>query len=100
VVFLGDMPMISPLEIDAVINAYKFTEMGIVIPVFNSNRGHPILISFKYRSEIEKLDADVGLHYLAKKFPDDVLEVEMNTPGILKDIDTQEDYQINIKQTR
>jgi len=44
------------------------------------------------REFIENLSANDGLHYLAERFKDDVLEVETQSPGILKDFDTKQDY--------
>jgi CTP:molybdopterin cytidylyltransferase MocA len=55
-------------------------------------RGHPLLVDLKYRKEIEKLDLEQGLRALRHHFPLDVLEVEVDEPGILVDIDTPEDY--------
>jgi CTP:molybdopterin cytidylyltransferase MocA len=46
----------------------------------------------KYRKEIQKLDLEEGLRSLMHLFPEDVLEVEVDHPGILVDIDTREDY--------
>jgi len=91
-VFAGDQPMISPEAINIVIKAYRQSGKGIVIPVYQKKRGHPLLINCKYREEIEKLEAHEGLRGLAEKFPEDVLEVEVNLPGILVDIDTPEEY--------
>jgi len=98
-IFQGDQPMIPPGAVNEVIDAYRKSGKGIIIPVFQKKRGHPLLISRKYRYEIEKLDADEGLRSLAEKFHTDVMEVDVNTPEILRDIDTQEDYLIEINKT-
>jgi molybdenum cofactor cytidylyltransferase len=97
-VFLGDQPMIPPEVTNAVIAAYRQTGKGIVMPVCNTKRGHPLLISSGYKDEIEKLDEKEGLRILAQKFPEDVLEVETNTTAIFRDIDTPEDYAYEINQ--
>lgn len=97
-VFLGDQPMIPAEAVNRVIQAYRQSQKGIVIPVFQKKRGHPLLIDSKYREEIEKLGDQEGLRGLASKFPDDVLEVEVNLPGILRDIDTNEEYLEAINQ--
>ena len=97
-VFLGDQPLIPPEIPDRLISTYRLQKKGIVIPVYDSRRGHPILISNKYRDEIEKLDENEGLRMLPIKFPDDILEVEINDDSILRDIDTQEDYKNEIDQ--
>lgn len=91
-VFLGDQPMIPSEVVNSVIQAYRQSCKGIVIPVFQKKRGHPLLIDSKYRGEIEKLGDQEGLRSLASKFPDDVMEVGVNHPGILRDIDTPEEY--------
>jgi molybdenum cofactor cytidylyltransferase len=97
-VFQGDQPMITPKVINTVIEAYRLTGKGIVIPVHKKKRGHPLLIDRKYRYEIEKLDTRDGLRSLAYKYSDDVLEVETDDSGILRDFDTFEDYKKEINQ--
>jgi len=91
-IFLGDQPGIPPLVTNQVMDAYNEELFGIVIPVFNHRRGHPLLVDMKYRKEVENLDLEQGLRSLRHHFPEDVLEVEVNEPGILVDIDTKEDY--------
>jgi len=97
-VFQGDQPMVTAEAVNIVIRAYRQSHQGIVIPVFQKRRGHPLLISSKYREEIEKIEDQEGLRGLARKFPEDVLEVEVNLPGILRDIDTPEEYMNAINQ--
>jgi molybdenum cofactor cytidylyltransferase len=91
-IYLGDQPGIPPAVTNAVIEAYNEELFGIVIPVHNYRRGHPLLVDLKYRREIETLDLEEGLRALRHHFPQDVLEVEVDEPGILVDIDTREDY--------
>lgn len=99
-VFLGDQPMIPTEAVKTVIEAYKNSGKGIVIPTFEKRRGHPLLIDRKYREAIERLDEKEGLRALAVKFADDVLEVETNMPEILRDIDTREEYESAIDQLK
>jgi molybdenum cofactor cytidylyltransferase len=98
-VFLGDQPWIRPDIINLVISAYRATGKGIIMPSFNSKRGHPLLIDSKYRDEISKLEPVRGLRALSMRFPSDVLEVETKSSEILKDIDTFEDYFKGLNQT-
>jgi molybdenum cofactor cytidylyltransferase len=99
-VFQGDQPLITPIAINTVIEAYLSSGKGIIIPVYRSRRGHPILIDNKYRNEIGKLSSVKGLCSLAEKFHDDVLEVNTNEPGILRDFDTYTEYLEEINQMR
>lgn len=91
-IFLGDQPGIPPTVTNSVIDAYSEELFGIVIPVHSHRRGHPLLVDMKYRKEIELLDLEEGLRSLRHQFPEDVLEVEVEEPGILVDIDTPADY--------
>jgi molybdenum cofactor cytidylyltransferase len=97
-VFLGDQPMIPSEVADTIISAYRTTKKGIVMPVYDRKRGHPLLIASKYRDEIEKLGTVENLRFIAHRFPSDVLEVETKISGILKDIDTREDYLKELNQ--
>jgi len=97
-VFQGDQPLITPEVINSVIEAYSSSGKGIVIPVHNKKRGHPLLLDIKYRDEIEKLHTHEGLRSLAYRFSDDVLEVQTDDPCIFRDFDTYDDYIMEIKQ--
>jgi molybdenum cofactor cytidylyltransferase len=92
VVFPGDQPFIEPDVINSLIEAYRKTGKGIIIPVYRKKRGHPVLISSKYRDAIGSLDENEGLRSLSLMFKEDVSEVKTSSPGILKDFDTKEDY--------
>jgi molybdenum cofactor cytidylyltransferase len=95
-VFLGDQPRIPSSVIDQVITAYHSSEKGIVVPVYDKNRGHPVLISTKYREEVTHLDPEIGLRELIHNHPEDILEVQVDTSAIIEDIDTPDDYK-NLK---
>ena len=97
-VYLGDQPQITSDVTFKVINAYKDSGKGIIIPVFNKKRGHPVLIDHKYKSEIHKLDPEKGLRQLMKKFSNDIFEIECGRPEILRDIDTPQDYRFETKK--
>jgi CTP:molybdopterin cytidylyltransferase MocA len=56
------------------------------------------MIDIRYRNEIEKLDPQVGLRSLTYNFSDDVLEIETDDPGILRDFDTYSDYKKEINK--
>jgi molybdenum cofactor cytidylyltransferase len=98
IVFLGDQPMIPSEVIDKVIDSFRNTKKGLVLPVFEGKRGHPLLISSSFLTEIENIGNETGLRQLLIKFPKDIFEVESKNSAILKDIDTEEDYHQEITQ--
>ena len=97
-VFQGDQPLITAKVIDEVVEGYRDSGKGIIIPVHKNKRGHPLMLGKKYFSEIEKLSPDEGLRSLSSKFSDDVYEVMTDEAGILRDFDTFEQYKKAINQ--
>ena len=90
-IVLGDQPDMSPYVIDRLITPGRRGE-GIVVPVFDGRRGHPLLLDLKYRGEIANLSPETGLRGLLQAHPDDILAVDLPAAAILADIDTPEDY--------
>jgi molybdenum cofactor cytidylyltransferase len=91
-VFPGDQPFIEPAVTNLIIKAYRESRKGIIIPLYGNKRGHPVLIDRRYMDEIFTLEENEGLRSLSILHQNDVFEVKTNSPGILKDFDTKEDY--------
>ena len=99
-IFLGDQPFIPGSVTEKVVETWKNSEKGIVIPLFNGKRGHPPLYDLKYRNELSNLDPAAGLRSVAQKFPEDIYEVETFCPEIVRDIDTKDDYLNELNKTK
>lgn len=93
-VFQGDQPFIKKGIITELVNAYRQSKKGIVMPVHDGKRGHPLLIDKNYFGVVDTLNSSDGLRSLAALFPEDVLTVETEEPGILRDFDTIEEYNL------
>ena len=65
---------------------------GILHPTFGGRRGHPPLISALYKKAILTGEPSGGLKTLLAEHEDDALEIEVDDAGILKDLDTPEEY--------
>jgi len=100
VVLLGDQPMIRASVIDKLITAYYRSEKGIIVATYNGKRGHPVIIDKKYHNEILRMTKEESLRDLLRTHPDDIFEVNTNSPEILRDIDTIEDYENEIKHLK
>lgn len=96
-IFLGDQPQIPVEAAQMVLNEWGKSGKGIVIPTYNGKRGHPVLIETRFRTEIENLDKEKGLRHLMETRKSDILEVDCSFPQILRDIDTPEEYEKEIK---
>jgi molybdenum cofactor cytidylyltransferase len=90
---LGDQPRVDPNVVDRLIEVHENSGRGIVIPTCKGKRGHPTLISIRYREEILGLSGENGLKPLTRGHPEDTAEEETGRSEILEDIDTPQDYQ-------
>lgn len=98
-IFQGDQPLISSETIRRMIGESGKTSKGMLIPVHGDKRGHPLMVSRQLANKIEFLDPSVGLKALTVENPEEILEVSVNDPGILKDFDTYDEYLREINQT-
>ena len=89
---LADQPLIDSNTINRLIKAFFNNKKGIVIPVYQGRKGHPIIFSTKYKGALLGLKGDVGGKQIIKKHPNDTLEVAVNTQSITTDIDTMDNY--------
>jgi molybdenum cofactor cytidylyltransferase len=96
-VALGDQPLITTHVYNRLIEAALGTEKGIVVPTFKSERGNPILISTGYRGDLLKQTGDIGGRELLKAYPDDVLEVPVESEGVIININTKDEYEKRLK---
>lgn len=84
----GDMPGIMPRSIRALIDSSATG--SIVVPVFERRRGHPVLFSDAFFSELSRLGSDEGARCILEANPSCIVEVDVDDPGIHLDIDTKE----------
>ncbi len=87
-VWPGDMPGIMPRSIRALIDSS--VTGSIIVPVFKRRRGHPVLFSDAFFSDLSRLNSDEGARCILEANPSCVVEVDVDDPGIHLDIDTKE----------
>ena len=96
-VLLGDQPMIGRDIMDTMIDSFRKSKKGILVACHGEKRGHPILFDIQYKEEVEQLTAAGSLRDLLQNHPADIREVQIGTADILRDIDTIEDYNKELK---
>jgi molybdenum cofactor cytidylyltransferase len=99
-VFQGDQPFISPSVINRLISEYRSTGRDLLVPVFRGKRGHPLLLGSRFREEVSGLDSKEGLRSIIYLHQEEVIEIEADDQGILRDFDTYDEYIREINQTR
>ncbi len=91
VVMLADMPWIATATIDAVATALR-KGASIAAPSFRGQRGHPVGFSSRHKAALLALTGDTGARDIVAASRDVVL-VDVNDVGILRDVDVPSDLQ-------
>jgi molybdenum cofactor cytidylyltransferase len=88
--FLVDHPLVDAAVIEALIAG--LAPNRILLPTYQGRRGHPVLFASEVLQEILALPASQGANVVVRKDPTRIIEVPVNAPGILIDIDTPEQF--------
>jgi molybdenum cofactor cytidylyltransferase len=90
---LGDQPQVEERIVRLVCDAYRDSKSRLVVPSFQMRRGHPWLVARPLWGEILELQAPRSPRDLLKEHESEIFYVDVNTPGVLGDLDTPEDYE-------
>jgi len=90
---LGDQPRLTSGDVTRVLAAQVEARKGIAIACYRGKRGHPVVFDGKYRDGILSLSDEQTLRDLIHAHPEDVVNVECESDGVVRDIDTREDYE-------
>ena len=92
---LADLPFAETSDFNRLIQAFtdfRRTESSlIIVPVFQGQRGNPVLFSAEFRDKILTHKGE-GCREIVRLYPQSVREVCMENDNLLRDIDTPEDY--------
>jgi molybdenum cofactor cytidylyltransferase len=92
-IVLGDMPLVDPKTINALLAAFDPEEgRDIVVPVHEGQRGNPVLWGAKYFPDLLALTGDTGARNILIQNMESVAEVDCPTNAILRDFDTAESF--------
>lgn len=86
-VALADMPWLRPGTLQRLLA--HATGDRIVVPVYQGQRGHPVIFGTKFLPELAELGGDTGARALLVRHG--ALEVECDDAGILRDVDVPAD---------
>ena len=94
---LADLPFAETSDFNRLIQAFtdfRRTESSlIIVPVFQGQRGNPVLFSAEFRDKLLAHNGE-GCKGIVSKYPQSVREIIMENDNLLRDIDTPEDYKL------
>jgi molybdenum cofactor cytidylyltransferase len=89
---LGDQPQTEPHTIKVIMECYYSTRCKIVVPSYQMHRGHPWLLEKSFWDEVLALETTLTMRDYLNRHQDKIKYVNVNTPSIIQDLDTMEDY--------
>lgn len=89
----GDQPLLTGQIIDSIIEAYRRSGKRIIAPLYDGQRGNPVLFDASLFPELLQVTGDEGGRGVLKRHLDEVANVEIGTIEASYDVDTWEAYQ-------
>ena len=81
------------------LSRHESSDCLITIPVFQGKGGHPIILDNSLLPELLKIaETSQGIRAVVKKHKERMQRVEMDTPEVLWDLNTPEQYQAAVTQ--
>ena len=91
---LADMPFLKVSTLHSVVEALR-NGAEIAAPVYRGRRGHPVGFSKRWFTELSSLQGDGGARRLVENHPLAITFIDVDDPGIHRDIDTPDDLRMN-----
>lgn len=88
-VVLGDMPWLS--EDTFTLLCASVSDRTIVRPCYRGQRGHPVLFGRSFWDSLEQLTGDEGARGVVQRNRDACIEIEVQDPGVVQDVDRPRD---------
>jgi len=89
---LGDQPQVEEGSVRIVCEAFRKNGSSIIVPSYQMRRGHPWLIAKELWGEVLQMSPPGSMRDFLNNHKNDILYMDVNTPSILQDLDTPEDY--------
>ena len=85
-----DMPLVRPATVAALLTAFSSSPHPIVRATHRGRHGHPVIFGRAVFDALRRADPEIGARAVVRAHS--VLDVEVNDPGVLQDVDTPDDY--------
>jgi molybdenum cofactor cytidylyltransferase len=94
-----DAPLVSIETIRRLRAVFDTTAAPIVRPRYQGRHGHPVIFSRVVFAELRSADRAVGAKAILRAHEGAMINVDLDDPGVLDDVDTPESYRAMIERT-
>jgi molybdenum cofactor cytidylyltransferase len=88
----GDMALLTPADLGALIAAYAQADGSILVPFHHGQRGNPILFAAFHIPQVTAGGMNIGCRHLIETHAQEVAQVEFESEAFTFDCDTPSDY--------
>jgi molybdenum cofactor cytidylyltransferase len=89
---LGDQPLVTPRLIDTLVRAHRRQTAAITLPVFQGQRGNPVIVAARLFPELLRLQGDTGARALFTAHEAGIQPVVVDDAAVHLDVDVPSDY--------
>ena len=90
---LGDQPQTQIESVQLISETFLTQRAKLIVPSHQMRRGHPWLIQKTLWKELIEMDNSLSPRIFLNRHANDILYVIVDTPSIVADLDTPQDYQ-------
>ncbi|HAG11024.1 MAG TPA: nucleotidyltransferase family protein [Desulfotomaculum sp.] len=87
-----DIPLVTRTTVEKILDCGRPYQHGVIYPVFNGRRGHPPLITTRYKDEIMSGIDQGGLRGILALHEHEAFNIEVDDETVLLNMNTPEDY--------
>ena len=87
-----DMPLIRPDTISAALDAFAAAEEPVLRATYRGRHGHPVIFGAEVFQALRNADPAMGARAVLHRDPSRVRNLEVDDPGVLRDIDWPAEY--------
>jgi molybdenum cofactor cytidylyltransferase len=87
-----DHPLVLVETVDSLLGELSRGDAAVALPVHDGRRGHPVLFAAALAVELMEAPASKGARAVVRAHQRDRIEVPVDDPGVITDIDTPEAY--------
>jgi CTP:molybdopterin cytidylyltransferase MocA len=87
-----DAPFVRPGTVRALLEAFASGRAMLVRATYRGRHGHPVIFGRAVFDELRRSDPSMGAKAVVRAHPHELLDFEVDDPGVLDDIDLPEDY--------
>jgi molybdenum cofactor cytidylyltransferase len=90
---VADQPFIDEITINKIIAMYKKNHRSIIVPLYGSQKGNPVLFPSFFKKDLLEIKGDVGGRVIINKYRDKTKYIKIDNNHIGIDIDAEKDLE-------